>query len=89
MKNEAELRNRVFDELNRWFVKACSVPFSECYLWYRATTEDYPGELIIATERPSEEFMIAARIYNGMTVEGNWNKLILPGFPGGSVAFMV
>jgi len=51
MKNMADVETKLLEELDKWLKGQCANEWEEYYLWYRATTEKEPGDIIITANK--------------------------------------
>jgi hypothetical protein len=70
-----EVNNRIYNqakrEADKWFVEQCHNVYAAYYLYVKPSTESQWGELILSTELPSTDFVLASpdRISPANTIE--------------------
>jgi len=79
MKNIADLETRLLEELDQWITQQSCEPYADFYLYYRETTPEYDGNILIlpATASKGSEYQLAMpeRISKGATVNQNFNRI--------------
>ena len=70
MKDIHDIQDRCMEELNRTYRERCMSPGNH-YLWYCESTEMNPGNIAIATDQPFSGWMIADKVRDNLTNEGN------------------
>ena len=79
MKNLADLETRLMEELDIWLTRQSCEPYADYYLYYRETTPEYDGEILIlpATASKGSEYQLAMpeRINKGATINQNFNRI--------------
>ena len=79
MKTLADLEARLMEELDIWLTRQSCEPYADFYLYYRKTTEEYDGNILIlpATASKGSEYQLAMpeRINKGATVNQNFNRI--------------
>ena len=79
MKNFEELKTRLRNELDQWFIRQCRNTFSKYYLYYLETTAEHDGGIAICSEDPpNKEYKLATteHIQRHLTVEQNFYRLV-------------
>jgi hypothetical protein len=76
MKTEADLQTALRNELNQWFPRQCREPYTDFYLYYLETTQEYDGGILIASEAPANSnYKLATpeKIRKACTIDQNFN----------------
>ena len=70
MKNLQDIQSKCMAELERTYQDRSMSP-GNSYLWYCETSESVGGNVAIAREQPFPGWMIADRVRDDLTNEGN------------------
>lgn len=79
MHDLRDIKTRLRNELEQWFIKQTHNPFEDYYLYYLESTPEHDGGLLIAREKPvNTEYQMAGggKINKGATVDQNFNVLM-------------
>jgi len=76
MRNWPDVVAHVQKEIDAWFITQCRNTYTRFYLWYRETTADLPGEIIISENSPGRSFCCAKEISRNHTTDENFGQLI-------------
>ena len=73
MKNLNDILNKFKSELKQWFSVQCANPYTKFYIWYKESTDETDGDIVIADARP-EGYKLASceSVRRDMTDEGNF-----------------
>jgi len=82
MKNITDLETRLLDELKAWFPRQCRENYADFYLYYRPTTEEMAGDILVVKDIPGNrgsEYLLAMpeRINKGASIAQNFNRIRL------------
>ncbi len=71
MKNMADISSRARAEVEEWFPRQCQEPSRDFFWWYRETTPEYDGDIMIASEKPGGSYIPSLRLGRHLTQEQN------------------
>ena len=78
MKTWNEIVQKVNTELAQWLVDQSKDPFGRYHWYYRATTQEHIGDLIISKDRPPAEYsqVMPEKVERSLTVEQNKTRIL-------------